>query len=99
MPAFAHAQGNRAGSNEGAVRRAVEEGIHNSLLDWFLKSQEGHQKGPRYNYFTVPAANKMDLYVVLYGNGKSKKRLCKLTNKEKRGKRGIRKSDYVRLYD
>lgn len=33
MPAFAHAQGNRAGSNEGAASKDVEEGIHNSLLD------------------------------------------------------------------
>lgn len=56
MLGVAHAQGNRAGSNEGAVSRAKEEGIHNSFLDRFVKSQEGHQKGPHYNYFTVPAA-------------------------------------------
>lgn len=65
MPAFAHVQGNRAGSNEGAVSRAVEEGIHNSFLERFVKSREGHQKGPLYNYFSVPAANKMDLYCTL----------------------------------
>lgn len=75
MLVFAHAQGNRAGSNEGAGSRVVEEEIHYSFVDPFVNSQEGHRKGPYYNYFTVPAANKMDLYVVLYGNCKSKKRI------------------------
>lgn len=83
----------KADPNEDAVSRAVEKEIHNSFLDRFMESQEGHQKGPHYNYFTVPAANKMNLYVVLYGNRKRK--LCKLTDKEKRGKGGIRKTDYI----
>lgn len=87
-------QGNRAGSNEGAVRRAVGEGIHNSFLDWFVKIQGGIRKVHMIITLLFQLPIRWIYIFVLYGNEVGGGGF-QLTNKEKRGKRGIKKSDQV----